>query len=283
LIAATCQNVLRGELVAQQVEELGLARDPLLVAADRIARRIVRCNEGLRAALKVPLTFSEPQIKSYYEENRNRLGYQPQWRVFSMQASVRNPYLRQPSQMQALRGDLRAQFEQVLQEFQIAFREERSRTAADLVLAGESSPTLAATVKVLDDEADTATARFRRQIMPQLQCLTLFTGASTTDYQFTVTDLGYRNFRDEKIYPYIKDLHEADLGPIAAMGPGGFACYFIERYIPETPLDYDKIRVHVRQQYIAFLQAEALDRLRTELADKSALRISLPEIGSKEK
>jgi hypothetical protein len=283
LVAQNCMSIVRGEMVAQLVEETGLGRDPLLVAADRIARRLWKSRDTLYAALKVPLTFTESQVKRYYEENRDRLGYQPQWHVISMQAAVRNPYLRQPSQLRALQTELRSQFEQALQEFQMAFREERSRTAADLVLGGETSPTLLAPIRVLDDEADTATAAFRRRMLPRLESLKTFIAGSTTDFEFSAADMGYRNFRDEKLFPYLKGLGEGDLSPIAPVGRGGFACYFIERYISGMAEGYDKTRVHVRQQYIASLQAQVLDQLRTELTDKSALRVSLPEIGHQEK
>jgi hypothetical protein len=283
LVTLTCYNILRGEIAAQQVEQVGLAHDPLLVAADRLARVILRSRDALRAALKVPLNFTEAQVKSYYDENRERLGDQPQWHVLDMQATVRNPYLRHPSQIEALRSELRAQFEQALQEFQMAFREERSRTAAESVLAGETSPTVFPQVRVLEDEADTATARFRRQIMSKLQCLKVFTDSSTPDFQFSVADWGFRDFGDEKVFPYVKDLHEGEFNPIASVGRGGFQCYFIAHYLPGAPRDYDKIRVHVRQQYIASLQADVLDRLRKELMDKSALRVSLPELGGTEK
>lgn len=279
LIGQITQDIVRGEVVAQQIEQLDLAGDPLLVAADRLARRIWRSREALRTILATPPTFSESEVKNYYEANRKQLGYQPQWRVLNIEATVRNPYLHHPSQLEALRAELRSQFEQTLRDFQTAFREERLQATEELRVSGESSPTLMTAASVPDDEAATATARYRRQALPKLRCLRVLTEASTTDFQFTVADLGYRSARDENIYSSIKDLSEGDCGPIATLPRGGFTCYFVAGSIAGAPLDYDKARVHVRQQYIASLQAERLQRLRKELTDKMALRVSFPEIG----
>jgi len=282
LILRTCQDILQAEWVAQQIEQRGLAGDPLLVAADRLARRIWQSREAVRTARAVPLTFSESEVKDYYEKNRERLGYQPQWRVLRIEAAVHNPYLLHPSQLAAVGAELRTQFRQTLLDFQTAFREERAKAAEELVLAGESSPTLITAASVLEDEASTATARFRREMMPKIQGLRVFTEASTTDYQFTVTDLGYCNSHNERVFSYVKDLRESDLSDIMSLPQGGLMCYFVARYIPGAEVDYDKIRVHARRQYIASLQAETLDRLCKELTNKMALHVSLPEIGSKD-
>jgi len=282
MFSLICREILQGELVAREIERLGLAGDPLLVAADRMARRILRADKALRATLAVPLALTESEVQTYYEENRERLGYQAQWRVLRIEAFVRNPYLRHPSQLPALRTELRSQFEQALRELRSAFGEERSKAAEERVLAGEPPVAPSGAASIPEDEAATATARFRRQLMALPRCLDVLTEASTSDYEFIVTDLGYCTAHDAKVYPYVKQLREGDYGRIAATRSGNYVCHFVARYIPGAPADYEQVRAHIRRQYIAARQAEALDRLRGELARESALRVRLPEVASQD-
>jgi len=281
LVGTLVRDILEGELIVQQIERAGLGNDPLLAAADRLARQIWRANAAIRVSLEVPLKFTEPELRAFYDQNAARVGYQPQWRVLEVDASVMNPYLRHPSQLKALQAELRTQFQQVLRDFLTAFREERSRQAEELVLAGETPPRIAAeTIPV--DQASTATLRFRREMMRLPRSIQTISDASTSDYEFTVRDRGYRGFNDKEIYAAVKDLSDGAFSDIRETSEGVVYCYFIERYIPGAPVAYDQIRVHVRQAFIAAQQAAALDRLRAGLERTAAFRVQLPEIGSQQ-
>jgi len=282
LLGGTATDIVRGELVAQELERQGLAGDPLLVAADQMARQIWRARTAVRAALDVPVTFNEQELRAFYEKNRELLGYQPQWRVLEIQASIRNPYLRQPSQLPAMTAELHAQFLQTLRELQTAFREERAKAAEELALSGQATTTPLSAATVPEDQTSTASLRFRRMMLARPRCLTVLSELSTTDYQYAVKDLGFRNFRDKTLYSIIEELREGDFSDIEDTSAGACTSYFVERYIPGAPEAYEKIPVHVRQQFILSQQAEVLDRLRAELERKAALRIKLPEIGSQE-
>jgi hypothetical protein len=279
VVGALCRDILEGELIAQEIERRGFGNDPLLLAADKLARQIWRANVAIRVALEVPLKFTEPELRGFYDKNLARVGYQPQWHVLEIDASVTNPYLRHPSQLKALQAELHTQFQLVLRDFLTAFREERSRQAEELVLAGEAPPKISVE-SIPVDQASTATLRFQREMMRLPRSIQVISDASTSDYQFTVRVRGYRDLRDKEVYAAVKDLREGDFSDIKDTSEGVSYCYFVERYIPGAPAGYDQIRVHVRQAYIAAQQAEALERLRAGLERRSAFRVQLPEIGS---
>jgi len=283
LISQICAEILRGEIVAQQVEQLGLADDPLLREADRIARRIRRADSVLRAALAVPLDFTDEQVRAYYEKNRERLGYQALRRVLRIEAEVTNPYLRVPSQLEALRSELLDRFKETVARFHSAFLEERSQEAQERALAGEAPATPLNAALLSADETSTQGLKLRRLLEAKPRCLAIIGEASTSDYEFKVSDLGFISPNDS-VYPYVKGLREGEYSRISATRSGGYQCYFVERYIPGAAVPYEKARVHARQQYIASLQAEALKRLRAELQRQAALQIRLPELsGNKSK
>ncbi len=280
IMAATGGDILRGELVAQIVEREGFGSDPLLQAADGLARKIRAAQNALRTRLAVPLNFSEPALRTFYEKNRQALGDQPLWRVLQFDAAVRNPYLRHPSQMAALSGELRDLFQKTLDEFQSAFREERARAFEERMLVGEQLSTAPLTVALIpEDDASTEAARIRRWMTTLPRCLAIVGAASNNDFLFTVKDLGYRSYRDKAIYEAVKNLRDGQLSRIREM-PDGFTVYFVERYLAGVPAEYDSRSPQIRREYIRSLQAEVLDRLRAEIERKASLRIQLPEIGS---
>ncbi|MBM3333380.1 peptidyl-prolyl cis-trans isomerase [Candidatus Sumerlaeota bacterium] len=278
LIGGLARGIIYGELVAQDIERRGLGGDPLLVAAHRLSEKMWRSSQALRSALKVPLILSEADVRKYYEENRDRLGYQPQWRVFELSASIVNPYLRQATQMEALRAEMRSQFDRVLRDFLTAWREEQFLKAEQRTVAGEETSAPLTAAAILDDEASTATLIFRRQLSARPRSLDAFTSASTTDFLFTARDLGFLSFKDELVFKAIKGLRAGQAGAVRESAAGSCSCYFIERYIPGEDVEYDKVRPHARQQYIVSLQARTLGRLREEMERKSALDIRLPEV-----
>ncbi|MCX8038067.1 MAG: peptidyl-prolyl cis-trans isomerase [Candidatus Sumerlaeia bacterium] len=280
ILAATAGDILRGELVAQIVEREGFGDDPLLQAADSLARKIRTAQNALRARLAVPVKFSEAALREFYDKNREALGDQPLWRVLQFDAVVRNPYLRHPTQMTALSGELLDLFQKTLDEFQSAFREERARAFEERILVGERPSTAPLTVALIpEDAATTEAARVRRWLSTVPRCLAIIGAASNNDFLFTVKDLGYRSYRDKAMYEAVKELRDGEFSRIQEI-PGGYSVYFVERRLAGIPAEYDPQNPQIRREYIRSQQTEVLDRLRAEIERKASLRIQLPEIGS---
>lgn len=272
-------DILRGEKIAQIVEENGLQNDPWLVEADRLARQLWRAQEGMLAQTAVPLTFSEDQVRRYYEENRRALGYQPMWRVLRISATVRNPYLRHPSQLTAMRSVVKQDFEQVIADFRMAFLEERAQTVDGGLIVAEAPLASIDTSMLPEDATTTEGLRLIRRLQKMPRAVQVVNAASTADYEYNVEDLGFLTEKAEKIFWAIKDVPEGGHSRILANSrTGEVYCYFVERILPGRTADYDEIQQHVRRQYIASLQAEAMDRLREDLKTQAALRIRLPEL-----
>lgn len=284
LVYRLVEDILRGELVAQRIEEMGLQNDPLLVQADEIARRIWGFGEAQRKAMAVPLTFNEETVRAFYQKHQDELSYLPQWRVFRFDAAVRNPFLRHPSQLPALRAEMREQFQEVLSAFHTAVLEERVRQARRRASEEEQEeyqvPLDAAALP--EEGVSTASAALRKQLLAIPASVGVIPASSNVDYQYLAVDEGYLN-PNSPTYKSVRDLQESEVGPIFENRTGGYSAYFVERHIPGTAADYEAIRPHVRQQYITNVQRQAMERLRDETMRQSGLRIEIPGLKKPER